>query len=63
MFKKFKKNGLNEQLGNLNREMTTIENENSSAQNDNKLNEKVTRWVKGRCNQCQEKESIIVKGD
>lgn len=42
--------------------MTTTENENSSAQKHNKLNEKLTRWVKGRL-QCQEKESIILKGD
>lgn len=46
MFKKCKENGLNEQLGNLNREMTTTENKSSSVQNHNKLSERVTRWVK-----------------
>lgn len=47
---------MNEQLGNLNREMTTIKDGNSRAQKHNNWNEKLTGF-KGRM-QCQEKESM-----
>lgn len=60
MFKEFKENGLNEQLGNLDREMTTIKMKilklkSTGAEMRNSLD-----VFKGRL-QCQEKESANLK--